>query len=81
KHMANLGINISPLWWSLAVGVALGGNGTPIGSSAGVVVMELTEKTKHPLTFKKWFIYATLPAICTTGVASLAMILEGIFFS
>jgi Na+/H+ antiporter NhaD/arsenite permease-like protein len=28
--------HISPLWWALALGADLGGNGTLIGSSAGV---------------------------------------------
>ena len=31
-------LNISPLWWALALGAGLGGNGTWIGSSAGVVL-------------------------------------------
>lgn len=29
--------HVSPLWWALALGADFGGNGTLIGSSAGVV--------------------------------------------
>jgi Na+/H+ antiporter NhaD/arsenite permease-like protein len=44
-----------PLWWALALGADLGGNGTLIGSSAGVVAAGLAEKLGHPITFNRWF--------------------------
>ena len=41
KDMGAMGItNLDPLWWSLALGACLGGNGTLIGASANVVVAE-----------------------------------------
>jgi Na+/H+ antiporter NhaD/arsenite permease-like protein len=45
----------SPLWWALAMGADLGGNGTLIGSSAGVVAVGLSEKFGHRITFNRWF--------------------------
>ena len=45
----------SPLWWALALGADLGGNGTLIGSSAGVVAVGLSEKFGHRITFNRWF--------------------------
>jgi Na+/H+ antiporter NhaD/arsenite permease-like protein len=45
----------SPLWWALALGADLGGNGTLIGSSAGVVAIGLSEKFGHHITFNRWF--------------------------
>lgn len=40
KEMGALGItNLEPLWWSLALGACLGGNGTLIGASANVIVV------------------------------------------
>ncbi|MEK7270927.1 MAG: ArsB/NhaD family transporter [Planctomycetota bacterium] len=39
------------LWWALALGACLGGNGTVIGASANVVTAGLAEKAKCPLTF------------------------------
>ena len=45
----------SPLWWALALGADLGGNGTLIGSSAGVVAAGLSEKFGHRITFNRWF--------------------------
>jgi len=38
------GINVAPLWWSLAMGVGLGGNGTHIGSTANVFIVTISER-------------------------------------
>ena len=38
------GINASPLWWGLAMGVGLGGNGTHIGSTANVFIVTISER-------------------------------------
>lgn len=52
KEMGSLGItNLEPLWWSLALGACLGGNGTLIGASANVIVAGLAAKEGHPITF------------------------------
>jgi len=48
------GIDVQPLWWALAFGAGFGGNGTIIGSTANVVVTTLSEKTRSPITAKKW---------------------------
>jgi Na+/H+ antiporter NhaD/arsenite permease-like protein len=40
-----------PLWWSLALGVCLGGNGTLIGASANVVSAQICEKNKYHISF------------------------------
>lgn len=45
----------NPLWWALALGADIGGNGTLIGSSAGVVAIGLSEKFGHRITFNRWF--------------------------
>ncbi|PKM82196.1 MAG: hypothetical protein CVU89_06015 [Firmicutes bacterium HGW-Firmicutes-14] len=53
KTMGELGGmgNIDPLWWSLALGACLGGNGTLIGASANVIVAGMAEHRKHPISF------------------------------
>ena len=38
------GINVAPLWWGLAMGVGLGGNGTHIGSTANVFIVTISER-------------------------------------
>jgi Na+/H+ antiporter NhaD/arsenite permease-like protein len=49
--------DLMPLWWSLALGACLGGNGTAIGASANVVVCGMAEKMGHPIPFKQWMFY------------------------
>ena len=46
-----------PLWWALALGACLGGNGTLIGASANIVVAGIAEEHHHPITFKAFFKY------------------------
>lgn len=48
------GYQFSPLWWALALGADLGGNGTLIGSSAGVVAAGLCQKFGHYISFMRW---------------------------
>ena len=45
----------SPLWWALALGADIGGNGTLIGSSAGVVAADLSERFGYYISFIRWF--------------------------
>jgi Na+/H+ antiporter NhaD/arsenite permease-like protein len=40
-----------PLWWSLALGACLGGNGTLIGASANVVATQICHRNKYPVSF------------------------------
>lgn len=40
-----------PLYWSLALGACLGGNGTLVGASANVVVAQIARRNHYPLTF------------------------------
>ncbi|APH04258.1 ArsB/NhaD family transporter [Bacillus weihaiensis] len=43
--------NLDPLWWSLALGACLGGNGTLLGASSNLVVAGLAAKEKEPIHF------------------------------
>jgi Na+/H+ antiporter NhaD/arsenite permease-like protein len=49
--------DLMPIWWSLALGACLGGNGTAIGASANVIVVGMAEKMGHPISFKKFMLY------------------------
>ncbi len=42
------GVNIAPLWWALALGVGLGGNGTHIGATANIIAVSESEKSGMP---------------------------------
>lgn len=43
--------NLDPLWWALALGACLGGNGTLIGASSNVIVAGMAVKAKQPFTY------------------------------
>jgi len=49
--------DLMPLWWSLALGACLGGNGTAIGASANVIVCGMAEKMGRPIAFRKFMLY------------------------
>ena len=38
------GIPVTPLWWALAIGVGMGGNGSHLGSTANVFIVTLSER-------------------------------------
>ncbi len=49
--------DLMPIWWSLALGACLGGNGTVIGASANVIVVCMAEKMRKPISFMKFMLY------------------------
>lgn len=46
--------NLNPIWWSLALGACLGGNGTLVGASANLVVAGLAEKSGYRIKFSEF---------------------------
>jgi len=49
-----------PLWWALALGACLGGNGTLIGASANIVMSRISEKNGYPISFMNFFKYGAV---------------------
>ncbi len=75
------GVDVNILWWALVFGVGFGGNGSPIGSTANVIVVSKSEQTGDPITFKKWFMSGTLAMLVTCIVATVAILLFHEHFS
>jgi Na+/H+ antiporter NhaD/arsenite permease-like protein len=75
QKLGEMGICVSSLWWALALGVGLGGNATPIGSTANVIIVSLSEKTKKPITFNLWLRTGIPVMIFTCFFISLLFIL------
>jgi len=46
--LESMGVNITPFWWALAIGVGLGGNGTHIGATANLIAIAESEKCGIP---------------------------------
>jgi len=42
---------VEPLWWTLALGACLGGNGTLVGAAANVIVAGIAERYGNPIRF------------------------------
>ena len=52
QDMGQMGLSdLTPMWWSLALGACLGGNGTLIGASANVVVASMSAQRGRPISF------------------------------
>ena len=47
--------DVLPLWWALALGACLGGNGTLIGASANVVIVDLARRGGYQISFWRFF--------------------------
>lgn len=76
--MEQQGINITPLWWGLAMGVGLGGNGTHIGSTANVFIVTISERLAREqndpslaITPLVWFKKGTPMMLLSLLVASI----------
>jgi len=69
------GVNVQPLWWALAFGAGFGGNGTIIGSTANIVVANISERTRTPITSKLWNKRGLPVMLATCLVASVLYLL------
>ena len=57
------------LWWSLALGACLGGNGTMIGASANVVTVGMMEKAGYHVPFLHYIKVCFVPMLITVVLA------------
>jgi Na+/H+ antiporter NhaD/arsenite permease-like protein len=61
--------DLMPIWWSLALGACLGGNGTAIGASANVIVVGMSEKMGKRISFGRFMLYG-MPLMIMTVIIS-----------
>lgn len=67
---------ILPLWWALALGACLGGNGALVGASANLVVAGIAEKAGHPIRFMA-FLKAAFPLmLLSVAIANVYLYLR-----
>jgi Na+/H+ antiporter NhaD/arsenite permease-like protein len=67
---------IMPVWWALALGACLGGNGSPIGASANVIVIGMSEKAGHKISFFEFFKYGMPVMVLTVFLAMIYLYLR-----
>ena len=63
--------DLMPIWWSLALGACLGGNGSAIGSSANVIVVGMSEKAGSKISFMKFMAYGMPLMIMTVLISTI----------
>ena len=71
----HLSPNVSnALWWSLATGLALGGNFTPISAAPNVVALSIAERYGVKMNFKEFMRIALPPALVSVAMANLYLV-------
>ena len=82
------GVNVTPLWWALALGAGMGGNGTHLGSTANVFIVTLSERlakeTGDPslqITPGMWIRKGTPVMLATLVTSSVVLWIWFDFFS
>ena len=65
------------LWWALALGACLGGNGTMIGASANLVTAGMAERAGYPISFGQYAKIAFIPMVITVILCSLWFMFVG----
>ena len=63
--------DLMPIWWSLALGACLGGNGTAIGASANVIIVGMAEKAGKKISFLKFMLYGTPIMLVTVFISMI----------
>jgi Na+/H+ antiporter NhaD/arsenite permease-like protein len=69
-------LQFSPLWWALSLGANFGGNGTLIGSSAGIVAAGISEKHGHPISFNRWIRIGFPFMIMTIAIGTVVLAID-----
>ncbi len=62
---------LMPLWWSLALGSCLGGNGSLIGASANLIVAGFAERAGQPIRFLPFMLGAFPLMILSIMISSV----------
>lgn len=69
-------MQISPLWWALSLGANFGGNGTLIGSSAGIVAAGISERHGHSISFNRWIRVGFPFMIMTVAIGTVILAID-----
>ena len=68
--------NLMPLWWSLALGACLGGNGSLVGASANLIVAGFAEQAGHRIHFLSFMLLAFPMMLLSIAIASIYVYLR-----
>jgi len=60
-----------PIWWSLALGSCLGGNGSLVGASANLIVAGFAERSGQPIRFLPFLLMAFPMMLLSVFISSI----------
>jgi len=67
---------LQPLWWALALGACLGGNGSLIGASANLIVAGFAQRAGHPISFLQFLKHAFLLMLLSIAISHIYLYLR-----
>lgn len=65
-----------PLWWSLALGSCLGGNGSLVGASANLIVAGFAERSGQPIRFLPFMLLAFPMMLVSVSISAIYVYLR-----
>ncbi len=75
-EMGSIFNDLNPIWWSLALGACLGGNGTLVGASANLVVAGMAEKSGYKIGFAKFMKMGLFIMFITVAIAQVYLLIR-----
>jgi len=75
-NMGSVFQNLDPIWWSLALGACLGGNGTLVGASANLVVAGMAEKSGYKINFIEFMKVGMVIMVFTVAISNIYLLIR-----
>ena len=60
-----------PIWWSLALGACLGGNGSLVGASANLIIAGFAERSGQPIRFLPFMLLAFPMMLVSVAISAV----------
>jgi len=76
QEMGSTFSNLNPIWWSLALGACLGGNGTLVGASANLMVAGMAEKSGYKISFMDFMKAGLVIMFITVAISNVYLLLR-----
>jgi Na+/H+ antiporter NhaD/arsenite permease-like protein len=64
-------VSMNPMWWALALGSCLGGNGTVLGTAANIVSVGIAKRNGFPISFWRFLRYSFFITLMSLVVSTL----------
>jgi Na+/H+ antiporter NhaD/arsenite permease-like protein len=76
QGLGERGVELEPLWWSLALGADFGGNATIIGASANVIIANLATRSGHAIGFWQFMRYGVATVVLSLVIATIYVLVR-----